>query len=254
MVAEADAEKGRATAEKMGMRVHSVLRGWAEFNSPDASKVAASLATTEAALKAAAAYGADAVLTVPCRVGNTPMPQPWEFKIASTRKPATSPASSKGTTNRTAPTSTFTITRSTPRSRTSEAHPLAEKLKVIVALENVWNNLWVDPAIFRHFVASFQSPWVKAYYDIGNHVKYGPPQDWVHTLGSLIVKCHVKDYRFTADRHAGNFVHPRDGSIEWPAVRKALDDVGYNGWLTIEDGGIPLKEFNRRIDLIIAGE
>jgi hypothetical protein len=37
-------------------------------------------------------------------------------------------------------------------------------------------------------------------------------------------------------------------------VRKALDEVGYNGWATIEDGGLPLKEFNKRIDLIFAGE
>jgi len=57
-----------------------------------------------------------------------------------------------------------------------------------------------------------------------------------------------------AGYHKGGFVHPRDGNINWPEVRKALDEVGYNGWLTIEDGGLPLKEFNRRIDLIIAGE
>jgi len=52
---------------------------------------------------------------------------------------------------------------------------------------------------------------------------------------------------------ASRFVHPRDGHIDWPAVRRALDDVGYDGWLTIEDGGLPLKEFGRRIDLIVAG-
>ena len=53
--------------------------------------------------------------------------------------------------------------------------PLAEKTKVVIALENVSNNLWVMPEIFRHFVQSFQSPWVKAYYDIGNHVRFAPP-------------------------------------------------------------------------------
>ena len=74
------------------------------------------------------------------------------------------------------------------------------------------------------------------------------------SLGSLIVKCHVKDFRFEADGRKGGFVHPRDGSIKWPAVRQALDDVGYNGWLTIEDSGLPLKEFNRRLDLILAGQ
>ena len=56
------------------------------------------------------------------------------------------------------------------------------------------------------------------------------------------------------DGHGGEFVHPRDGSIDWPAVRRALDKVGYNGWATIEDGGLPLAEFARRFDLIEAGK
>jgi hexulose-6-phosphate isomerase len=85
-------------------------------------------------------------------------------------------------------------------------------------------------------------------------VKYAPPQEWIRTLGKLIVKCHVKDFKLNPDGHGGRFVHPRDGSIQWPEVRKALDDVGYNGWLSIEDGGLPLEEFNRRFDLILAGQ
>ena len=73
-------------------------------------------------------------------------------------------------------------------------------------------------------------------------------------LGKLIAKLHVKDFKLNTDGHGGNFVHPRDGSIDWPAVRHALDKVGYNGWATIEDGGLPLAEFARRFDLIEAGK
>ena len=121
--------------------------------------------------------------------------------------------------------------------------------------ENVWNNLWVKPALFANFVRSFDSPWVKAYFDIGNHVRYAPPEEWIRALGSLIVKCHVKDFRLNRQkRNGGDFVHPRDGSIDWPSVRRELDKVGYNGWLTIEDSGLPLEEFSRRLDLIIAGK
>src|SRR5437870_684948 len=76
-----EAEKCRAMAEKLGMRIHSVLRGWADFNSPDESKVKESLDTTEAALRAAQAFGADAILLVPCRVSGLKMPRPWEFLI-----------------------------------------------------------------------------------------------------------------------------------------------------------------------------
>lgn len=254
-VPEEQAVTGRELAERMGMRVHSVLRGWAEFNSPDPDKVAASIATTEACLQTAATYGADAVLTVPCRVNGLRMPQPWEFRIEFDEKTGHVLKVVDGDNE---PYRAYIDAHNwaidTSTDAVKKLIPVAEKAKVVIALENVWNNLWVQPAIFRHFVASFQSPWVKAYYDIGNHVKYGPPQEWVRTLGDLIVKCHVKDYRFTPDRHNGGFVHPRDGSIDWPAVRRALDDIGYNGWLTIEDGGLPLKEFNRRIDLIIAGK
>jgi len=126
---------------------------------------------------------------------------------------------------------------------------------VIIALENVWNNLWVKPALFAHFVASFKSPWVQAYFDIGNHVRYAPPEEWLRALGKLIVKLHVKD--FTLDRslpQGGKFVHPRDGSINWPAVRNEIEKIGYSGFMTIEDGGLSLEEFRKRLDLIIAGK
>ena len=112
----------------------------------------------------------------------------------------------------------------------------------------------MKPELFQNFVASFKHPWVKAYFDIGNHVKYEPPQNWVKVLGPLIAKLHVKDFKLKPDGHGGDFVHPRDGSIDWPAVRHALDKVGYNGWATIEDGGLPLAEFARRFDLIEAGK
>ena len=112
--------------------------------------------------------------------------------------------------------------RTTGSSRWRSCIPLAEELKVIIGLENVWNNLWVEPQLYRNFVASFNSPWAKAYFDIGNVVKYSPPENWIKVLDRLIVKLHVKDYRLVPpDNHSGGFVHPRDGSINWPAVRSA---------------------------------
>ena len=76
-----EAADGRKIAEKLGMRIHSVMRGWANFNSPDPGKVAEDIQSVETALKAAQGYGADAVLLVPCRVGGMPMPEAWEFDI-----------------------------------------------------------------------------------------------------------------------------------------------------------------------------
>jgi hypothetical protein len=37
-------------------------------------------------------------------------------------------------------------------------------------------------------------------------------------------------------------------------VRRSLNEVGYSGWATIEDGGLALGEFNQRLDLIVAGK
>ena len=132
--------------------------------------------------------------------------------------------------------------------------PTAEKTGVVIALENVWNNLWVKPEPFANLVSSFDSPWVRAYFDIGNHVKYAPPQEWIRTLDKLIVKCHVKDFKLNPDGHGGNFCNIRDGSVDWPEVRKALDEIGYNGWMTIEGDQASIEEQSKRLDLIIAGE
>jgi L-ribulose-5-phosphate 3-epimerase len=252
---EEEAARGKLVAEKMGMRVHSVLRGWMEFNSDDPAKVETSLENTRKALRAAKAYGADDILLVPCRVSGMPIPDPWEFDITFDPKTGHVSKVVSGDNSRfEAYIKAQNRATDTSRAAVEKLIPLAEELKVIIALENVWNNLWVKPALFQSFVASFNHPWVKAYFDIGNHVKYAPPQDWIRALGPLVAKLHVKDFKLNPNGHGGNFVHPRDGSIDWPAVRQALDEVGYTGWATIEDGGLPLPEFVRRFDLIESGK
>jgi len=227
---EAEATAERVVAEKLGMRVHSLLCGWMEYNSEDPKKVEASLETTRKALRAAKACGADAVLVVPCRAEGMAMPEPWEFDIAFDEKTGHVSRVAAGDNARfEAYMKAQNRATDTSRVAVEKLIPLAEELKVIIALENVWNNLWVKPALYRHFIASFANPWVKSYFDIGNHVKYAPPQDWIKALGPLIVKLHVKDFKLNADGRGGKFVHPRDGSVDWPAVRRALDEVGYDG-------------------------
>ncbi len=255
IVSPAEAAKGREVAEKLGMRVHSVLRGWAEFNSKDAAKVESTLVHTENALLAAQAYGADAVLLVPCRIGGMAMPEAWEFDIEFDEKTGHVRRVAKGDNSKYAAyieAHNHAVDTSIVAVRKLIA--TAEKTKVVIALENVWNNLWVKPEIFAHFIKSFNHPLVQAYYDIGNHVKYAASQDWIKALGRQIAKCHIKDFQLNPNGQGGKFVHPRDGSVDWPVVMKALADTGYKGWLTIEDGGLSLEEFSRRLDLIIAGK
>jgi L-ribulose-5-phosphate 3-epimerase len=257
VISPQEAEKCRAAAEKVGMRVHAVLRGWAEFNHPDRSQVEQSYAVTEASLRAAQAFGADAVLLVPCRIGGVRMPRPWEFHIDFNENNGHLRAVVPGDN---APFAEYIRAHNhaidTSREMVKRLIPLAEETKVVIALENVWNNLWVTPEVFAHFVRSFQSPWVKAYYDIGNHVKYAPSEQWILALGDLIAKCHVKDFKLNPSdpNGEGQFVNIRDGSVRWPVVRQALERVGYDGWMTIEGGDLSLKEHSERLDLIVAGK
>lgn len=251
-----EAEACRKAADKCGMRIHSVLRGWAEFNSSDQTKVDKTFAVSEDALRAAQAFGADAVLLVPCRINGIKMPAPREFAIEF--DPQTNHLT-RVVAGDNAPYADYLKAHNhaidTSREAVKRLIPVAEKCGVVIALENVWNNLWVQPKVFQNFVASFKSPWVKAYFDIGNHVKYVAPEEWILTLGPLIAKCHVKDFKLNdGDPGSGKFVNIRDGSVNWPAVRAALDKIGYNGWLTIEGGSLSTEENSQRLDMIIAGK
>lgn len=257
IVTPEEAAECRKLADKLGMRIHSVLRGWASFNSDNPKEVESSLKVTEDAMRAAHAFGADAVLLVPCRVGgkDLAMPEAWEFDIQFDEKTGHVKKVVAGDNTRyQAYIDAQNRATDTSRAAVQKLIPLAKQLKVVIALENVWNNLWVKPALYKNFVASFHDEWVKAYFDVGNHVKYDRPENFIRALGPLISKVHIKDFQLNPDGHGGKFVHPRDGSIDWPKVRQALDQAGYNDYLTIEDGGLPLEEFSKRLDLIIAGK
>jgi len=249
-----EAEAARKIAEKLGMRIHSVLYGWANFNKPES--VEKDLASVETALRAAQGFGAGAVLLVPCRIDGVAMPEAWEFDIEFDEKTG---HIEKVVAGDNGPYKDYIDAHNHATDTSKEAVKrlisTAEKTGVIIALENVWNGLWVKPAIFQNFIASFDSPWVQCYFDIGNHVKYAMPEEWIRVLGKLIVKCHVKDFKLNPDGHGGKFCDIREGSIDWPLVRRELDKIGYNGWMTIEgSGGLSLEERNKRLDLIIAGK
>ncbi len=253
-VTPAEAQSAGREAEKLGMRIHSVLYGWANFNRPEAFE--ADLAKVETALRATAGYGGDALLLVTCRIGGMAMPEAWEFEIEFDERTGHLRRVVAGDN---APYRDYMAAHDhavdASRKAVEQLIPVAEKCGVVIALENVWNNLWVKPEIFRHFIASFDSPWVQCYFDIGNHVKYALPEEWIRALGRLIVRCHVKDFRLNPDGRGGQFVDIREGSVNWPLVRRELERIEYSGWMTIEgSGGLSLEEQNRRLELIIAGK
>jgi L-ribulose-5-phosphate 3-epimerase len=136
--------------------------------------------------------------------------------------------------------------------------PLAKKLKVTIAIEEVWNKFLLSPLEMARYVDEFRSPWVRQYFDVGNVVLYGYPQDWIRTQGKRIAKVHLKDFKMGKGWSpiTAQFVNLGDGDIDWTAVRKSFADVGYTGWATTElEGGdeLYLRDVVQRIDKLVLG-
>ena len=129
--------------------------------------------------------------------------------------------------------------------------PLARELQVQVAVENVWNNFLLSPLELARYLDEFESPWIGAYFDVGNVVRSGWPEQWIRTLRHRILKIDVKEYH----RRRRTFQVPLlEGDCDWPAVMRALHEVGYRGWFTaeVQGGGVDaLLEIRKRMDQIL---
>lgn len=222
-----EAAEIREAADKTGIRIHSVMNAdhWRlPLSSSDADVVRRSVLGVEQSLQNARLWKADTVLVVPAVVDAA-----TSYRDAWTRS---------------------------QRVIRERIVPAARDLKVVIAIEEVWNKFLLSPIEFARYVDEFESPWVRAYFDVGNVVLYGFPQDWVRTLGARIVKVHLKDFKM--DRRNGTFAWKNlgEGDIDWPEVRRALGEVGYAGYVTTElDGGDAayLKDVSGRVDRFLAG-
>ncbi|PYV08082.1 MAG: xylose isomerase [Acidobacteria bacterium] len=132
--------------------------------------------------------------------------------------------------------------------------PLAEELGVVIAVEEVWNKFLLSPLEFATYIDQFNSPWVKAWFDVGNVVLYGYPQDWIRTLGKRIVELHLKDFKRYENKY--EWVNLGDGDIDWAEIRKALAEIGYSGAATteLESGDEAyLRDVSKRVDRLVLG-
>jgi hexulose-6-phosphate isomerase len=223
-----EASEIREASQKTGLRIHSVMNmdHWRlPLSSSDPAAVSGSVKGMETSLRNAAMWGADTVLLVPAVVDAA-----TSYKDAYTRS---------------------------QRVIRDRLLPLAKDTKVVIAVEEVWNKFLLSPLEFARYVDEFESPWVRAYFDVGNVVLYALPQDWIRTLGARIVKIHLKDFNF--DRRNGRFAWKNlgEGDIDWPDVRRALNDIKYTGFVTTElNGGDAayLKDVSARVDRFLAGE
>lgn len=109
----------------------------------------------------------------------------------------------------------------------------AEALKVNIGLENVWNKFLLSPMEMRDFIDKIGSDYVGSYLDIGNTLYCSYPEDWVRILGKRIKKIHFKDYRVQAGGLHG-FVDLLAGDVNYPEVVNALEEIGYDDWVSAE--------------------
>jgi L-ribulose-5-phosphate 3-epimerase len=219
---ERKAEELRKAADAAQIRIDSVMNmdHWKyPLSSSDPAVVEKSLAGMRTSLHNAKLWGADVVLLVPAVVNaQTSYRDAWTRSQREIRK----------------------------------LLPLAEELKVVIAMEEVWNKFLVSPLEMVSYIDEFQSPFVKAWFDVGNVVLYGYPQDWIRVLGPRIVKVHLKDFKRSKDGYA--CVNLGEGDIDWPAVREAFAAIHYTGSATVE---LPagdeayLRDVSRRVDRLL---
>lgn len=254
-----DARRARELAEKVGVQIPSLIRAWVPLDSPKPEEIDKIVASLETALLAAEGFGCTNILLVPALGPKVAIPPAHEFDIEMDEVGIVSRVV-KGDNakyqpyidaqNRATKSSWEVLKRVTP---------IAEKTKVVIALENVWNNLWVRPDLFKKFIDGHKHEMVRAFFDCGNNVKYGiPPETWIRTLGKSVQELHIKEYRLNPDGQSGDWTNLRENGINWPEVRKALDEVGFSGYATIEESGakprLPLEEQAKRCDLILEGK
>lgn len=211
----------REAIEETGVPVHGVVDGvhWSDnfrLSSPDASARERGREALIQAIEDAHAIGASTVLLVPGRVTGPEEDHDhvWERSIVEIR----------------------------------QALPTASKRGIRILIENVWNGFCESPDQYRDYVDAIDSPWVGAYFDIGNCRKFGPAEDWIRTLGHRIIKMDVKDWG-----QANGFCRLGEGDVNWPEVRKALAEINYTGWATREGNDNSLADtaqlMNELLDL-----
>lgn len=217
-----DAQKMKDAAVAAGIQIHSVMNmdHWKyPLSSADPAVVEKSLDGARVSLHNAKLWGADTVLIVPAVVNaETSYRDAYKRSQENIRK----------------------------------LIPLAEELGVIVAIEEVWNKFLLSPLEFARYIDEFESPWIRSYFDVGNVVLYGYPQDWIRTLGPRIVKLHIKDFSWR--KLVAKWVPLGEGDIDWHAIYAALSDIGFKGTATVElsAGDAPyLKEVSRRLNAIL---
>ena len=220
------AKQQAEVAKKAGCPFHGIVcGGWhAPLSDPNPKVIEKGMKGMETGLRCANAMGVDTVLLVPAVVSET-----VGYEEAYKRS----------------------------QDNIRKLLPLAEEMKVVIAVENVWNKMLLGPFEYAQYIDELESPWVKAYFDIGNCIIQSFAQHWIRILKDRIVKLDVKDFKRPTAKEGYQWTDLLEGEVNWPEVRKALLEIGYEGWMTAElHGGNEeyLTEVASRMEKVVTGE
>ena len=218
-------EEAKKAAEKTGMEIPSIMNAnhWQfPFSSNKEEDIEKAISGMRQSLKTAKFLGADTVLLVPGVVSEEIS---YEEAMENSVK---------------------NIKRIIPE---------YEEKKISIGIEEVWNKFLLSPIEFKNYIDNFNSEVIAAYFDVGNILLYGYPEQWIETLAKSIKKIHLKDFKLETKE----FVYLHQGDVNWKKVREALDAVGYDDYLTAElpvDKDDPkgrVLQISKDIDKIIEG-
>ncbi len=193
----------KAYADELGMKVPScaTLLYWeTPLIGAGGQRPEKAVEITHHLLRLAKGLGASTILTVPCTVG---------------------------------PDLHYDVAYNTGVELYKDLGPIAADYGVKIGVENVWNKFLTSPLEFARFIDDIDNEYVRAYFDVGNVLLFGFPEQWIRILGDRIAAIHIKDFR-TAVGNLDGFVDLLEGDVAWAEVMDALNSIGYDGSFTAE--------------------
>ena len=148
--------------------------------------------------------------------------------------------------------------------------PYAAERGVILALENHYkDNYWAYPEfaqhlpVFKRIVDAIDSPWFGVNYDPSNALLAGEdPLTVLEAIKHRVVSMHASDRRLlpgyslqdlrAQEESIGYATILHHGEIgtgmnDFTSIFRTLREVGFNGWVSIEDGMNGMEELQRSV-------
>lgn len=238
----------RGAAEEANLRIHAYQ---IEVDLCDVANRSASIAKITTDLAVANALGCGTLLLSFGRIGGMEMPKPWEFCVSY--NPKTDYVKSVDENN-SEKYKRYVEAQNTARENITaalnELKPVAASNGIIIALHHSWNNFNVLPELMAAFIDSLDSHYIKTEFDMGGILRYRPTEDSLKILtASRIVALRMRDFAVNKQHEEGGVFFPiGQGDIDWQNVRTTLNDIGWSGWVTLDD--VPYYNLSQQVRIL----